>query len=290
MLNLYTPTFGYSNDWKLTQELCDSMHRAESPHSIAIRIHPATMVFSFVATILLVWIASATAFEENLPRSVSPIAYRDVNDAQVSLLGYMVLPPSLALIKIDTFYKDNSTDDDFDDSDFGFPAVIILPDSNNINGYEISRATRIAGQLGCIAFVADIYGSDLHDVQDFQQRTKLANNYKANHTSFRSRIKSAIVTLGKQPYVNPSKIALVGYGLGGTGALLYSFAGSNRNTVAAVSFHGELLGRPLTGTATNPILVLSGSRDDAGFDVELLEESLVAAGVDWQITRYSGWY
>lgn len=257
------------------------------------------MLFSFVALklpILLVWIvcgsiASATAneYEERLPRSVSTITYTDVTDAEVSLRGFLVLPPSLALIKIDVFDTNSSVDDDFEyESVSSFPAVIILPDSNNINGYEISRATRIASQLGCIVFVADIYGSNLHNVQDFRQQTKLADTYKGNHTLFRSRIDSAIAILGEQPHVDASTIALVGYGLGGTGAILYSFAG-NANIVAAVSFHGDPIDFPMSN-ATNPVLLLTGTKDDPLCDFLELETNLVAANADWQITRYSGWY
>ena len=74
---------------------------------------------------------------------------------------------------------------------------------------------------------------------------------------------------------------------GGTGVLTYSFLGAT-DVVGAVSFHGGLAEFPVMDSIQHPVLVLSGGDDDAGTEVEDLEERLVAASATWQITRYSG--
>lgn len=58
--------------------------------------------------------------------------------------------------------------------------------------------------------------------------------------------------------------------------------------VGAVSFHGGLAEFPVMDSIQHPVLVLSGGDDDAGTEVEDLEERLVATDATWQITRYSG--
>lgn len=230
--------------------------------------------------LLVAWVAPfATAYD-----SVWPMNYTDVNDPDVALMGYMTLPPALAA-------EDDSTDDS---STIGeLPAIVILPDWDNVNDYEITRAKMIAEELGYIAFTADIYGADMHDVQDFQVKVEQATKYRSDPALFNSRIQSAINAVKGMPFVDVNRVAIIGYCLGGTGVLGYSFSNTVNSTndiVGGVSFHGGLMDFDVTGEMASPVLVLSGGNDDAGTAVEDLESSLKEANATWQITRYSGVY
>mmetsp|Transcript_3542 Transcript_3542/g.7623 ORF Transcript_3542/g.7623 Transcript_3542/m.7623 type:complete len:639 (+) Transcript_3542:36-1952(+) len=205
--------------------------------------------------------------------SVSPVEYVDVSDPDFALLGYVSIPESKA-----------------DDSDDLLPGVVIVPDWDNVNEYEMIRATMINEEFGWVGFVADIYGPALHDVKDFNVKMEQSGIYRSDPALFNSRIQSAINVLKDHPLVDNSKIAVIGYCLGGTGVLGYSFASAPETTdiVGAVSFHGGLMEFEVTGVMGSPVLVLSGGNDDAGTAVEDLEGRLNEADATWQITRYSG--
>jgi len=206
---------------------------------------------------------------------VSPVDYMDTSNKdndEFPLLGYVSIPQSA-----------------IDDESMQLPAVVIVPDWNNVNEYEMIRATMINEEMGWIGFVADIYGPDLHDVQEMEIKMEQATLYRSDSTLFRGRIQSAIDVLKAHPNVDSDKIAIMGYCLGGTGVLGYSFANTeDSDIVGAVSFHGGLMDFNVTGEMESPLLVLSGGNDDAGTAVEDLEARLEEAEATWQITRYSG--
>jgi len=182
------------------------------------------------------------------------------------------------------------------------PAVVILPTWENVNEYVKIRATMIAEEYGWVGFAADIYGKDLHNVQDptMQIQIEQATQYRSDPHLFNSRIQAAIDKIAEHPNVDPTQISIIGYCLGGTGVLSYSFANTdsamNDDTIQAVggvSFHGGLLDFEVdddddaSSRMFNPVLVLSGGDDDTGTAVEELEAKLVSAQATFQITRYS---
>mmetsp|Transcript_6050 Transcript_6050/g.15042 ORF Transcript_6050/g.15042 Transcript_6050/m.15042 type:complete len:579 (-) Transcript_6050:1626-3362(-) len=175
-------------------------------------------------------------------------------------------------------------------ADGKFPAVIIVPDWDGVNSYEKTRATLISETWGFVGFAADIYGSDLQTVEDFNQRVELANLYRGNATLFAERIQAAVDLIKVHPSVDPDQIAVFGYCFGGTGVIQYGLMGYGVEDVAAlVSFHGGLSFIPESNVTFGPkILVLSGGDDDASSDIMDLEMTLDAVSAPWEITRYSG--
>jgi len=199
---------------------------------------------------------------------VTPVQY---TDGELDLLGYTSIPVGGA---------DGEK----------FPAVVILPDWNNIDSFEQGQAEYMS-DLGYVGFAADLYGADMHDVQEFETKQAMAGMLRGDTPLYLGRINAAIETLSAMPEVDSSKIAIIGYCLGGTGVLTYSFANTDPATskvVAGVSFHGGLMEFPISGEVASKVLVLSGGNDDAGTAVEDLEARLKQANATWQITRYSG--
>ena len=169
-----------------------------------------------------------------------------------------------------------------------FSLILICSDWDGVNDYERKRAEKVADELGYIGFAADIYGKDLHVVENITERIALANLYRNDPTLFANRIQAAVDAARGLDMVDGDKIAIAGYCFGGTGVLTYAMLGLN-DVQAIVSFHGGLGSVPDTGDTdvTPKVLVLSGGSDDASSDIMDLEMNLDSVNADWEITRYS---
>ena len=205
--------------------------------------------------------------EEPTATTVSPVEY---NDAGFSLTGFLAIP---------------------DDAEMGStPAVIIVPDWDGVSGesgYESGRATLLAEE-GYVAFAADIYGSELTQVADFDVRIEQTNLYRTNYTLFVSRIQAAVDLVAQHELVDSTKIVMIGYCFGGTGVVDYAFT-DVKDVKAVVPFHGGLTSlAPIQTEVVYPyVLVQSGGEDDAHGNNTELEMSLNGANATWEITRYS---
>lgn len=149
-----------------------------------------------------------------------------------------------------------------------YPAVIILHDQDGPNDYEQQRATLIAQELGYVGFAADVYGFGVElppeDGTWGGPRAEFVGQYTSNATLFSTRIQAAIDYIGSLEYVDPEKIVLIGYCLGGTGIVHYlNTRGEDSNVAGACGVHPSLLGNwggPLESINV-PALFLTGGSD-----------------------------
>jgi len=173
------------------------------------------------------------------------------------------------------------------------PAVVVLPDWDGVNGptgYEAERAVMIAQEAGYVAMVADIYGTEYTNVDDFNKRVELATLYRSDPALFVGRIQAAIDQLVAHPNVDVDYIFVAGYCLGGTGAIDFAFTeGLLTSVKAVVPIHGGLSPlREITTESVDPyVLILSGGVDDAHGNTTELEAHLDGANATWEISRYS---
>lgn len=222
----------------------------------------------FISTVALAgsFLCSLASAQFPVEPNVEVVEYSDPYDNEFPLQGFVSIP----------------------EGEGPFPAVVIIPDWNNVDVYEHVRATLINEQFGWVGFAADVYGPDFQDgIPDFGIRREQATLYRSNNTLFMGRMQAAVDLMAAHPSVDPEKIGIIGYCFGGTGILTFSFLGGT-GVKGAVSFHGGLAEFPVTDAIPHPVLVLSGGDDDAGTDVEFLESQLNEANATWQITRYSG--
>lgn len=158
---------------------------------------------------------------DSSPPNATMVETVDYEDDGFSLTGYLAIP---------------------EDAEMGStPAIIIVPDWDGVSGpdgYEAQRATLLAEE-GYVAFAADIYGSELQQVESFEERGKLAGMYRTNYTLFVSRIQAAVDLVATHELVNADEVMILGYCFGGTGVVNYAFAGLT-NVKAVVPFHGGL--------------------------------------------------
>ena len=93
------------------------------------------------------------------------------------------------------------------------PAVVIFPDWDGVNLYEQERATALA-DLGYVALAADIYGKDLHEVPDINDRIEQVTLYRSNPDLYLSRMQKAIDQVKALDDVDSDEIAIIGYCFG----------------------------------------------------------------------------
>lgn len=166
-------------------------------------------------------------------------------------------------------------------------------DWDGVNFNEQQRATMVAKEFGWVGFAADIYGPEYHIIDDDTRRRHLASTYQNDNALFTGRIQAAVDFVKTLPGVDPTRIALAGYGFGGTGVLTYALLGLH-DVAAIVSLNGSLASIPVPGPAIRirpKLLVLSGgdnnnsNNDDTAADIMHLETMLDSAKATWEITR-----
>lgn len=175
----------------------------------------------------------------------------------------------------------------YDDSFSGKrPGVLVVHQWLGLTDYEKMRAKMLA-QLGYVAFCVDIYGKD-NRPKNVQEAGALAGKFKADRQLLRARVNAGLDELKKNPLVDSSRVAAIGYCFGGTTVIELALSGAELNGV--VSFHGGL-DAPNPDDAKNikcSVLALAGADDpfQNPSDLAAFEKEMRDAKVDWEITFY----
>jgi len=254
------------------------------------------MKFTAYATAAMLALSSPITFaitedetaikETKMNYPINVIAQNYTDSEGVLLQGFLSTPNTTT----------TTTDDD--DAKNVLPAVVILHDSSGIDAYEKQRATMIATELGYVAFAADIFGVETDIPVDTGgwggPYAQFIGSFTGNATLFTQRIVAAVDHVQSLPYVNETKVAIVGYCLGGTGIVHYiNVAGGKEGGAAAVvGVHPSLLGswgKPV-GNIHIPSLFLTGGSDflTGPQAMTSLEDDMNSAStVEWETNRYS---
>lgn len=168
------------------------------------------------------------------------------------------------------------------------PGVLLVHDWTGLRQEPKKRAEQLA-QLGYVAFAIDMYGKGIRPT-DPKDSSAQAAIYKSDRALMRERAKAGLEILKKQPNVDTSRIAAIGYCFGGTTVLELARSGADLRGV--VTFHGGL-DTPDTKDAKNikgKVLVLHGADDPYApkEQVLALEDEMRQAGVDYQVHLYGG--
>ena len=168
------------------------------------------------------------------------------------------------------------------------PGVLVAHQWMGLGDYERERA-RMLAEMGYVAFALDIYGKGVRP-KNREAAGKLSGSYKANRPLLRNRARAAVIELRKQPNVDTSKLAIIGYCFGGGTAL--ELARSGANVKGYVSFHGSL-DTPTPADAQNingKVLILHGADDPYSpmKQVEDLMAEMKAAKVNYEVDLYGG--
>lgn len=168
------------------------------------------------------------------------------------------------------------------------PGVVVIHQWMGLTDHERKVSDDLA-RLGYVALAADIYGEGLRPANT-GEAGKLAGSFKGDRALYRRRIAAAIEALKAQKGVDGSRLAVIGFCFGGTGALEAARGGLPVKGV--VSFHGGL--DVPAGYAASPIsakvLVCHGADDPfvPAKDVTAFQEEMRQSKADYVFVAYAG--
>jgi dienelactone hydrolase len=168
------------------------------------------------------------------------------------------------------------------------PGVLVNPEAFGLGIHAKTKAERLA-QLGYVALAADPYGEGAI-AKDLNEAMKLATPLFENVDKLRGRAHSALKTLAALPQVDASRLASIGYCMGGTFSLELARDGAALKGI--VSFHGGLqTQRPATaGGVKAKVLVCTGNDDPfvPGDQVKGFIDEMTKAGASWELITFGG--
>ncbi len=164
--------------------------------------------------------------------------------------------------------------------------MLVAHEGGGLGRHAKERARRLA-ELGFIAFALDYYGEENPPLE---RAMALGKALRADPPRFRSRLAAGLEVLMAQPNVDRTRLAGIGYCMGG--AAMIELARMGAPFVAVAGFHsGFVPGIPEENEAIRGKLLLFHGADDpivtaAQRDAFLAEAS--EAGIDWQLHLYGG--
>ena len=166
------------------------------------------------------------------------------------------------------------------------PGVLVVHEWTGINDH-IRQRTEMLAKLGYVAFAADIYGTGVRPAAQ-ADAAKTAGIYKNDRALMRARARAGLEELKKQRFVDPQRLAAIGFCFGGTTVLELARDGADLNGI--VSFHGGLA-TPTPQDARNikgKVLALHGADDPfvKADEVAAFQDEMRKATVDWQFVSY----
>ncbi len=176
----------------------------------------------------------------------------------------------------------------FDDSKTGKrPGILVVHEWMGINEFT-KKKTEALASLGYVAFAADIYGKGVRPTTP-EDAGKQSSLYKNDRKLMRARAAAGLEILQKNPLVDSTKLAAIGYCFGGTTALELARSGAQLSGI--VVFHGGL-STPTPEDAKNikgKVLALQGGDDPYVPQAErdAFIEEMRNGHVDWQLVQYS---
>lgn len=168
------------------------------------------------------------------------------------------------------------------------PGILVMPEAFGLGDHAKKRAERLA-ELGYVALAGDPYGNG-QQAADLPAAMKLATPLFENVDKLRKRGRAGLDKLASLPQVDSSKLAAIGFCMGGTFSLELARDGAPLRGI--VSFHGGLqTQRPAAaGGVKAKILVCTGADDPMipVAQVNGFEEEMTKASADWQVISYGG--
>jgi dienelactone hydrolase len=166
-------------------------------------------------------------------------------------------------------------------------AVLVFPDAFGVSDYACAVADRLASQ-GYRALVADLHGGG-RVAGNLGEATAWAAALREDRSEWRRRIRAAYETLGMQPGVDRTRIAAIGFCMGGTAC--FELARGGASLAAVGTFHpGINAAQPGDSPLSMPVLLQTGADDPfvPPTAIAAIAEELRAGGSDWQIASYGG--
>ena len=168
------------------------------------------------------------------------------------------------------------------------PGVLVVHEWWGHNAYSRRRAEMLAA-LGYTAFALDMYGSG--QVADHPESAKaFSQAVMADFAEAAKRFDAAKAMLLQQPTVDPTKIAAIGYCMGGS--IVLNMARRGADLAGVVSYHGGLAAKTPAqpGAVKARVLVFTGQADPMVpvDQVQAFVGEMQTAGADYTLVGFPG--
>jgi dienelactone hydrolase len=168
------------------------------------------------------------------------------------------------------------------------PGVLVVHEWWGLNEHARHQARRLA-EAGYVGFALDMYGNGKVTTHPQDAQAFVAEVTK-DPAVLAARFNAALEQLKRDPHVDTTRIAAIGYCFGG--AVVLGMARSGADLAAVVTFHGALA----TQTPAQPgkvkarILVLAGAADPfvPPEQVDAFKKEMQAAGARFEVVSYPG--
>jgi dienelactone hydrolase len=179
--------------------------------------------------------------------------------------------------------------DDAKVKDAKLPGVLVIHEWWGLNDYVLQRAVQLAN-LGYVAFAADMYGAGVL-AKDPGEAGKLAGQFK-DKPLMAERAQAGLDQLLATGFVDPAKVAAIGYCFGGTTVQALAYSGAP--LAGIVSFHGGLTPATPEAVAKNKahFLICHGALDPSSKQAQIDDflRSLNEGKIDYRFVVYAGAY
>jgi dienelactone hydrolase len=161
------------------------------------------------------------------------------------------------------------------------PMVILCHAWQGRNEFICEKAQAIA-DMGYVGFALDIFGKDVLG-KSKEENAALKKPFIDDRLFLQRRLLKAFEVASRLPYIDPSRIAVLGYGFGGICAL--DLARSGVDLKGAISVYGHFDPPPYHKPIRAKVLALHGYNDPITKLEELrsFEKEMNEAKVDWQV-------
>ena len=167
------------------------------------------------------------------------------------------------------------------------PGILVVHEWWGLNDYARSRAEQLA-RMGYVAFALDMYGKG-KSTEHPDQAAAWMKEINTNMDQWLERALAGLEVLKKQPQVDTTRLAAIGYCFGATVQVL-AYGGADLTGV--VSFHGSLIppSAEQAGRTRAKILICHGAEDPMNKPEALTTyvNAMNAASIDWQMIAYGG--
>jgi carboxymethylenebutenolidase len=173
-----------------------------------------------------------------------------------------------------------------------YPTILVLQEWWGLNNHIKDIAMRLARER-YVTLAPDLYSRQGNKVTtDANEAGSLMGNLKDDLAL--KDLRAAVAYLKHQPQVNPAKLGVIGFCMGGTYALLS--AEDIPDIKASVPFYGQIVydrpGGPIdqVDRLGCPLMYIYGDADGwiTNGDVDRLEAALQQHGKNGQVIRYEG--
>jgi dienelactone hydrolase len=168
------------------------------------------------------------------------------------------------------------------------PGVLVVHEWWGLNDYARRRA-RMLAELGYTALAVDMYGEGKQAMHP-EDAKGFSSELMKNFDSAKARFMAAMQFLKQQGSVDPTRIAAIGYCMGG--GIVLNMAREGMDLKGVASFHGSLTAvKPAQpGVMKAKILVLNGAADKfiTSEQIEAFKQEMKSAGADFKFISYPG--